>query len=74
MQLLRKTGHRKTEMYITFCTQSKVITVAMISAVCGGQLTLHRNIFSVSPEIYTKLINTICKQKVQFLNDNHGGT
>jgi hypothetical protein len=35
---------------------------------------VYREIIAVCSQIHTKHINTLCEQKVEFLNDKRGGT
>ena len=39
-----------------------------------NHLMVYREIIAVCSEIHAKLINTLCRQKVEFLNVKTGGT
>jgi hypothetical protein len=45
-----------------------------VSVIKTSQLMLYREIIAVFSEIHTKHINTLCGQKVEFVNVKPGGT
>jgi len=45
-----------------------------VSVIQTSQLTLYREIIAVCSEIYTKHINTLCGQNVEFVKVKPGGT